>query len=312
MAYNPNNLNGQSTMANSAPVVIASDQSDVNIANKVFNGSTWDSAKSIDALSGTGANNTVPGITVVGTGPGYAHRYNPTALATAINSASTIEVEGGNTMSWAIGTTTTGTFAFEATADAINFLPVEVFDASSDSWVSGQNLTPTIGKVYHVACGGYRQIRIRVVATLGATVTHTVNVSNSQQLLAGIDTGAAPHNFGYVVFHKDGEYSATQTGTTIWTPTTGKKFVVTDFTISTGGTTSGIVTLWQGATADTAYTQGTDPALFRGEFAPTNTAKPGIAKTLTVPFVSTTVDHALKVTTSAPMTIYIQINGYEI
>lgn len=284
----------------------------IGAAQLAFNGTTFDRIKTIDAMAGTAANNTVAGIIAVGTGPGYAHRYNPTALAAALNSASTVDVEGGNTMTWAINTSTTGTFIFEGSADATNWLSVEVFDAGADVWVSGQSLTPTSGKVYHVACGGYRQIRLRVNLALGTTVSHTINVTNSQQLLAGIDTGPAPHNFGYALLHRDGEYATTQTGTALWTPATGKRFAITDMTISTGGTTSGIVTIWQGASADTTYTAGTDPAIFRGEFAPSATAKPGMVKSFNVPYYSTTVDHVLRVTTSAAMTIYVQVNGYEI
>lgn len=279
---------------------------------QAFNGTNFDRMRTIDAMSGTGANNTVVGVLAVGTGPGYAHRYNPTALGTAANSASTIDVEGGNTMTWGIGTTTTGTIIFEGTSDGTNWLSVEVFDAFNDVWVSGQSIIPTSGRTYHVACGGYRQIRLRTVTTLGATVTHTVNVTNSQQLLAGIDTGAAPHNFGYTIFHKDAEYTTAQTGTNIWIPTTGKKFVVTDLTITTAGTTAGLVTLFQAATGTTAYAAGTTPAIFRGNFIPSATSTPGVVKPFPVPYVSTTADHTLHVTTSAAMTVYIQINGYEI
>jgi hypothetical protein len=277
-----------------------------------FNGTTWDRVRTIDALTGTGANSGTLGVLAVGTGPGFSHRYNPANLGTAVNSVSAIEVEGGNTMSFGIGTTTTGTFIFEGTTDATNWLSVEVFDAGLDMWVSGQNITPTLGKVYHLSVGGYRQIRIRTTAILGATVAHTCNVSASQQLLAGIDTGAAPHNFGYLIVHRDGEYTTTQTGAALWTPTTGKKFAVSDISITTGGTTAGIVTVWQGASGDTTYTVGADPTLFRGEFAPSANSKPGAIKSFNIPYLSTTIDHVLRVTTSAAMTVYIQVNGYEI
>ena len=69
---------------------------------------------------------------------------------------------------------------------------------------------------------------------------------------------------------------------------------------------------WQGGAADTTYNAGTDPAIFRGEFAPSNSSKPGITKTFSVPYVSTTVNHYLRLTTSAAMTVYVQVNGYEI
>lgn len=328
MAYNPTNPNGQTTAANSSPVVIASDQlpagavvtdssanpttTIIETALTAYNGTTWDRLRTIDSVSGSAANDTVPGVLSAGIGPGFSLRYNPTNLGTAANSASTINVDGANMITFAIATTTTGTFIFEATADGTNWISVEVFSASEDLWVSGTNITPTSGKSYHVLCGGYRQVRIRTVSTLGATVSHFINSTISQQLIAGIDTGAAPHNFGYSLIHKDGEYTTAQTGTNIWVPATGKKFVITDLTITTGGTTAGLVTLFQAATGTTAYSAGTTPAIFRGNFAPSATAYPGVVKSFNVPYVSTTIDHTLHVTTSAAMTVYIQLNGYEI
>lgn len=279
----------------------------VGTASLVFNGTTFDRLRSIDALSGTAANNTTPGIIAVGVGPGFAHRYNPTALATAVNSASTIDVEGANTTTWAIGSTTTGTFIFEGTSDGTNWLNVEVFDAFSDVWVSGQNITPTAGRVYHVSAGGYRQIRIRVVALLGATVTHTVTVSNAQQLLAGIDTGAAPHNFGYTIFHRDAAYTTTQTSTIIVPLSTGKKTAITDISISVGGTTSGIIGIYEGAGAISLVT---NTVVYRGEFAPSTSSKPGVVKQFNVPYVTTGTGIDIRITTSAAMTVNVQINGY--
>jgi hypothetical protein len=324
MAYNPNNPNGQAVAADSSPVVIASNQlpagsalSDassnptttvIGASSLGFNGTTWDRLRTAAALDGTAATSHTGILGVLQPGK----RFDPANLGTAANSTSSVDVNGSNSITIGIETTTTGTFTIEGTSDGTNWGAPEVFDASADLWVSGTNLTPTLGKTYQVLAGGFRAIRLRTVTTLGATVAHAFNATMSQSYLGGIDTGAAPHNFGYTTFHKDGEYSTTQTGTALWTPTTGKKFVVTDFTISTGGTTSGIVTLWQGALADTTYTVGTDPALFRGEFAPSANSKPGVAKVMSVPFVSSTVDHLLKVTTSAAMTIYVQLNGYEI
>jgi phosphoribosylpyrophosphate synthetase len=125
-------------------------------------------------------------------------------------------------------------------------------------------------------------------------------------------TGSAPHLFGGIVLiHKDSEYTTQQTTTALWTPASGKRFVVTDLTITTGGTTNGIVTLYDAA-ASTAYSAGTTPAVFRGEFAPSSTSRPGVVKSFNVPYVSPTVNNRLHVTTSAAMTVYIQVNGYEI
>lgn len=251
-------------------------------------------------------------VAAVGIGPGFARRFNPPNLGTAANSVSEFTINGANHATISIETTTTGTFTIEVSANGSEWVNPEIFDETVDVWVSGQNLTPTNGRVYQVMTGGYREVRLRTVTTLGATVQHRVNLSLHQAMLAAIDTGPAPHNVGYTFVHRDAEYTTQQTGAALWTPTSGRRFVVTDITITTGGTTPGIVTLWQGASADTTYNAGTDPAIFRGEFAPSTNTRPGVVKSFQFPFVSSTTDHVLRVTTSAAMTVYIQVNGYEI
>jgi hypothetical protein len=280
----------------------------IGAANLVYNGTTWDRLDSASAFDGNAAS-TYTSVMAV---KQVAKRLNPSNLGTATNSAVTVDVSGTHTVTVSIATTTTGTFIIEGTGDNINWGNVECFDIFADLWVSGQSITPTAGKVYSILAGGLRQIRIRTNATLGATVSNLWVLDHTQEFIAGIDTGAAPHNFGYSLVHKDAEYTSAQTGTALWTPASGKKFVVTDLTISTGGTTAGIVTLWQGASADTTYSAGTDPAIFRGEFAPSATVRPGAVKSFNVPYISTTADHILRVTTSAAITVYIQVNGYEI
>jgi hypothetical protein len=282
----------------------------VGSAGLVFNGTTWDRTEAANVFDGNAATN-YTGVLAVKQVP---KRVNPTALGTAVNSASAVDVNGACNVTVAISTTTTGTFIIEGTGDNSNWGNVECYDIFADLWVSGASITPTAGKVYSILAGGMRQIRIRTNATLGATVTHFFTLDNTQEFIAGIDTGAAPHNFGYTIVHKDGEYTTAQTGAALWTPTTGKKFAITDITITTGGTTAGIVTLWQSnsSAADTTYTAGTDFTIFRGEFAPSTTSKPGVVKSFNMPYVATLADYVLRVNTSAAMTVYIQVNGYEI
>jgi len=122
----------------------------------------------------------------------------------------------------------------------------------------------------------------------------------------------SPHNITQTQVHKDGVYTNTQTSTSIWAPASGKKFVITDITVTSGGTVAGVVTIYDAASA-TAYVAGTHPAIFRGEFAPTTTSRPGVVKSFVNPYVSTTANNNVLVTTSAAINpLYIQINGYEI
>jgi hypothetical protein len=119
------------------------------------------------------------------------------------------------------------------------------------------------------------------------------------------------HIAGEQFIWKQVEATSTQTGTTIWDPTAGKRIAVTGYEIGTGGTTAALVTIWFGDNADTTFTQGTDQVLFRGSLTPTSTSTPGVISNLTHPVFCTTADRELHYTTSAGITIYITIYGYE-
>lgn len=234
------------------------------------------------------------------------------SLGTAVNSTVEYNTAGLGSASVYIATTTTGTFIFEATIDGKNWF---THSGVIDPNIGGTDLliqtaiTPTAGSFYKIPITGYRSFRIRTVTTLGAIVS-TYFVGDTHDIFH--DVTPAPHNIGFTTVHKDGEYTTAQTGTNIWVPATGKKYVITDLTITTGGTTGGLVTLFQAATGTTAFAAGTTPAIFRGSFLPSATVAPGVTKIFPIPYVSTTADHTLHVTTSAAMTVYIQINGYEI
>jgi len=110
---------------------------------------------------------------------------------------------------------------------------------------------------------------------------------------------------------KGAQYTTTQTGVALWTPTSGKKVVITSYQIQVGGTTAGTMQLWFGASADTTFTRGTDGTIFDGEFAPSATLKPGVVQTGL--WIASTADYILRVTDSAainPLTVTVW--GYEI
>jgi hypothetical protein len=327
MAYNPNNPNGQATAANSSPVVLASDQfplattitdssaittaTTVETVGMIYNGVTWDRIRAMDALSGVSDNTTVAGVQAVGIGPGFNIRSNPANLGTATNSTSSAATEGASSMLISIGTTTTGTYVIESTGDGTNWGTPEVFDTGNDVWVSGSGLTPTLGANYQVVSGNFRAVRLRTTATLGATVAHTITMSMSQSFLGGMDTGPAPHNFGYPLFHVDITTGATVTTATLVIPPTGRRFAVTDITVAAGGTTAGIVTIYDAA--NVAFSQGTTNAILRVELAPSTTSRPGVLKNFTVPYVSSAVNNRVMLTTSAAInSLYVQLNGYYI
>lgn len=134
------------------------------------------------------------------------------------------------------------------------------------------------------------------------------------------DVGSRLHAFngttwdrvrGAATVFKCATYVAAQTGTALWTPAAGRAVVVTSLQIQSYGTTAGTCIVWFGATADTTYTRGTDAPLFDGEFAPSNTNKPGVYSTYPTPCRGT-VDYVLRVTTTNAQSVTVNVWGYEV
>lgn len=237
---------------------------------------------------------------------------NTATLATTVGSIVDYNISGISGVTLYINTSTTGTFEIQGTIDGKNWFrhPYVVdYNSAGQALLIQDPITPVNTSFYKMSVAGLKGLRLRTATTLGAAVVVAfMGVVHEGQY----HIGYAPDNIGHVVVSKSGEYTTAQTGASIWIPAAGKKVCITDMTISTGGTTAGIVTVWQGSSADTTYTVGTDPVVFRGEFTPSANSKPGAIKSFSVPFVATTADHYIRVTTSAAMTVYIQLNGYEI
>ena len=94
---------------------------------------------------------------------------------------------------------------------------------------------------------------------------------------------------------KTGDYTTQQTNTALWTPTSGKKFVLTDIVISTA--TAGVITLLDNATIIRKYQFG---------------ANGGVVENPVSPDVSALADNILKITTSVAMTCFIVVKGFEV
>jgi hypothetical protein len=111
--------------------------------------------------------------------------------------------------------------------------------------------------------------------------------------------------------NKTATYVAAQTGVALWTPAAGKAVVITNLQIQSYGTTAGTCIVWFGGAADTTYTRGTDFPIFDGEFAPSNTNKPGLINAFT-PGVRGAADFVLRVTTTNAQSVTVSVWGYEI
>lgn len=232
-----------------------------------FNGTSSDRLRTTPSLSA--APNADTGVLAVGTGPGFDRKVNPANLGTVVNNAITNTIDGADTFTYAIGTTTTGTFTFEVSGDDSQWIAALAMEVPVEAGITGTNLTPTANKLYMVLTSGYRQVRIRTVTTLGATVAVKTTAT------VGLKVPRSPYAW-WPLITKTAQYTTTQTGAALWTPASGKRIVVLYYLIAVGGTTAGTMQLWFGATADTTYTRGTDRAVFDHEFAPSTTLKPGV------------------------------------
>jgi hypothetical protein len=157
----------------------------------------------------------------------------------------------------------------------------------------------------------FKSVRIRAANSGGATLSVFYVGTIEPTILKAQEIRPAPHLIGYTLVKKTAEFTSAQTGATVWQPATGKTIAVTDFTITTGGLTAGVATMWCGTAGDTTYTAGTDETLFRGEFAPATASRPGVVKVFNVPWTCSTVNNVLRFTSSSNMTVYMQVNGYE-
>lgn len=275
-----------------------------------YNGSTWDRLRTIGAMDA--APNADTGVQAVGIGPGWDRKQNPAALGTATNSAITLNVDGADSVTFWLGTTTTGTIIFETTGgdsgDASWATAAScVLLGAADLWIGGA-VIPAAGNIYMVRTTGFRSVRVRTASTLGATVTVKWTGSTGPAIIKTMDMAPQPHAFGQAVLNYQSASLGVTTSSAIIALTSGKRVYITSVRISTGGTTAGAVALYSAASG--AFTEGTSTTLFYGEFAPSATIKPGVVLNFAVPWSDVTAGNAILLTTTGLTATHVQIQYY--
>lgn len=184
---------------------------------------------------------------------------------------------------------------------------------------TGAAVTPGVQYTRDVAAGAAQGTAIMLQAS--TAIPGAVSADGDAVTAWGTRTGAqivaAPPHLGmiadpYTLQSKTAQYTSTQTGVALWTPTGGKRLVIIAYQIQAGGTTAGTMQLWfEASNGDTTYTRGTDIAIFDGEFAPSATLKPGVVQSGL--WIAPGADFDLRVTESAninPLTVTAW--GYEV
>lgn len=180
MSYNPNNPNGQATGANSAPVVVASDQSALPVTGAFFQATQPVSSTQLPATLGakTIANATavsiasdqtlsasLPDLLVAGQAAQTAIVNN--ILTTTAGSAAT-DLTGYRSASIQIVSTgTAGTFIFEGSNDNVNFQSAPVYIQSTTTGVvTTTALTASVSQFIYSLPLSFQYLRLRIVTTI--------------------------------------------------------------------------------------------------------------------------------------------------
>lgn len=184
-------------------------------------------------------------------------------------------------------------------------------DGVNDGDVSAANPMPVGGNVAHDAAdsGNPQKIGFKASTALPTAVAANDRANGISDVYG---RQLVTHKLPGMQVSKAFNATTTQTGAAIWTPTSGNRIVVTSITISLYGTTGGRVIVWFGGSADTTYTAGTDQPLEIMSGVPSATVKPGLKAVYPDGVVCQTVDHVLRVTTDAAVSIDITVHGYEL
>ena len=129
-----------------------------------------------------------------------------------------------------------------------------------------------------------------------------VDIGDVDILSSALPTGAATSAnqiLGKTIVKKTIDFTASQTAQTIWDPTAGKKFVITDYDLSFSA--AGAITVFD-------ETDNTTLRVFKINGA----VNGGAIHAYTKPYESATADNVLKYTTGAGAIGSLTLIGYEI
>jgi hypothetical protein len=223
----------------------------------------------------------------------------------AVATGSTVEIDnnyGHSTIGFYLNVPS-GAVVFEGTFDGINWESCGIRCTTDDQFES--SLTGPHEANYIGSIASFRKFRVRVTSELSSVGTLMGRMDSEVSTIEHIEFNAPPHRIGYTLQLKDKTITSAATGTAIWTPTAGKKIVLTQLIITAWGATDAIVEIYRngGGEGNRFFYSNVDVSN-KGPFQliiPFNPA---------APFES--ADDALKITTSDDLSVTIVAVGYEV
>jgi hypothetical protein len=286
----------------------------------VFDGTTWDRARSVESVSA--APNVDTGIQAVGVGPGFDRKTNPTGVAaTSTSNAVEVLVNGADSITFHVTTigTTPGSMIFQTSGDDTAWATAGsvVKLGSTETFVEGA-FVPAVDDVYLVRTTGVRRVRYKANAVYASgTATVKVTASVGSPIIKVVEMHPAPHKTGYTPFNLSEAVTTTaQTSVAINAApgnadnavTSTQRAVVTSIQIQASGTVA--MTQFTVYFGTGAFSRGTNRVIFDGEFAPSSTSKPGVTMNFPVNPPIGAADEEVRMTTVGAGSFVINVWGY--
>lgn len=236
-------------------------------------------------------------------GVGSNYQDFAVGLGTGLNSTVTIDnTDGFSSIGLHLLVPDNGTIRFDGSFDGINFTPVQLRELSSNGYTqSTDHDEDFLGSISTLR-------KIRFTTTVGGTATGTAagRLGREAATLEGAENSAPPHRFGNELFHKGFSGNGTLTNLSLYTPPSGSRFAITYLSFSITSTAGTNVTFHEGSSSS----DDTSKWMFSA-FIDTPAGDADIVnQTFSTPFVSSSTNSGLYLTTSALATVRGVFHGY--
>jgi hypothetical protein len=223
-------------------------------------------------------------------------------LGQNVNDAYTLEKKDEfNSIGIHVEAPTGGTVQFEGTVDGVNWAPINLRSIEQDIYTQ----TTDNGFDFTGSIATLRAFRVKTIVAGSAPGTVRGLMSRAVSTLEGQEFGWPPHRFGFHTVHKDATYATAQSGTALWTPAAGKRFVITDIIMNVSGTVDGTISIYE-------ETDTPGNRLFKGLVEVTTNKQFSMNHSYRVPFEAGAADNVLYIDTSGNMDVDIMLHGYEV
>ncbi len=179
MSYNPQNPNGQATSANSAPVVIASDQSTlpVSLSGGATSANQTNGTQQTQITDGTNIANVLsPGTANSNGNAVLVANTNQTVTFSTTTAQAVASTDAGNYRSVSLVVTSQGSsssVAFQQSLDNVNWYSIALLASTSTGATGSSTLTGTTGIIYSGPLVG-RYFRLNVSGITAGTTAGVV------------------------------------------------------------------------------------------------------------------------------------------